>query len=72
MRIKYARKLSILLLFIEVQQTFNFPVFLQSHNKCLDVSMLKTACFELVKQFFATEIGRPNAANAVSTCAYQP
>jgi len=34
--------------------------------------MLTTAAFELVKQFYhATEIGRPNAANAVSACADQ-
>ena len=39
MRIKYARKLSILLLFIEVQHTFSFPFFLLKHNKCLDASM---------------------------------
>jgi len=37
----------------------------------MDVSMLTTAVFELVKQFYhATEIG--NAANAVSTCADHP
>jgi len=72
MRVKSARKLSILLLFIKVQQTFSFPFFLLRHNKCLDASMLTTAVFELVKQFYATEIGRPNAANAVSTCADQP
>ena len=34
--------------------------------------MLTTAVFELVKEFFATEIGRPNTANAVSACADQP
>ena len=72
MRMKYARKLSILLLFIDVQQNFSFPVFLLRHNKCLDAYMLTTACFELLKQFYATEIGRPNAANTVSTCADQP
>jgi len=72
MRIKYARKLSILLLFLEIQHTFSFPFFLLRHNKCLNASMLTTALFELVKQFFATEIGRPNAANAVSACADQP
>jgi len=34
--------------------------------------MLTTAVFELVQQFnHATEIGRPNAANAVSACADQ-
>jgi len=34
--------------------------------------MLTTDVFELVKQFRATEIGRPNAANSVSACADQP
>ena len=38
----------------------------------MDASMLTTAVFELVKQFCATEIGRPNAANAVSAYADQP
>jgi len=72
MRIKYARKLSILLLFIEVQQTFSFPFFLLRHSNCLNASMLTTAVIELVNQFYATEIDRPNAANAVSACADQP
>jgi len=73
MPIKYARKLSILLLFIEVQQTFSFPLFLLRHNNCLNASMLTIAAFELVDQFYnATEIGRPNAANAVGACADQP
>jgi len=72
MSIKHARKLSILLLFIEVQQSFSLPFFLLRHNKCLNASMLTTAVFELVQQFnHATEIGRPNAANAVSACADQ-
>ena len=38
----------------------------------MDASMLTTAVFavfELMKQFCATEIGRPNVANAVSACA---
>jgi len=34
--------------------------------------MLATSVCELVKQFYVTEIGRPNAANAVSACADQP
>jgi len=73
MRIKYARKLSILLLFIELQQTFSFPFFLLRHNKCMNAFMLTTAVFELVQQFYhAVEIGRPNAANEVSACADQP
>jgi len=70
MRIKYARKLSILLLFVDVQQTFSFLFFLLRHNKCLNASMLTTTVFELVQQFYhATETGGPNA---VSTCADQP
>ena len=63
MRIKYARKISILLLFIELQQTFSFHFFLLRHNYF----------FELVQQFYhAAEIGRPNAANVVSAYADQP
>ena len=59
-----------ILLFIKVQQTFSFPFFLLRHNKCLNASMLTTAVFELVLQFYhATEIGRSNAASA---CADQP
>ena len=38
----------------------------------MDASMLIAAVFELVIQFCATEIGWPNAANAVSACADQP
>ena len=73
MRIKYARKLSILLLFIKLQQTFSYPFILLRHNKWLNASMLTTAVFELVQQFYhAAEIGRPNAANAVSACADHP
>ena len=34
--------------------------------------MLTTAIFELVKQFCATEIGRPNAVDAVDAWADQP
>jgi len=35
--------------------------------------MLTTDVSELVQQFYhAAEIGRPNAANAVSACADQP
>ena len=40
------------------------------YKECLNVSMLTTAVFELVQQFYhATEIGMPNAASA---CADQP
>jgi len=71
MRIKYARKLSIFLLFMEVQQRFSFPFFLLRHNNSLN-AMLTTAVFELVQQFYlVTEIVRPDAANAVSACADQ-
>jgi len=39
--------------------------------KRLNASMLKTAVFEIVQQFYhATEIG--NVANAVSACVDQP
>jgi len=39
--------------------------------KFLNVSMLTTAVFELMQQFYhATEVG--NIANAVSACADQP
>jgi len=38
----------------------------------MDASILTTAVFELVKQFYASEIGRPIAAIAVSACADQP
>jgi len=76
MRKKYARKLSIVLLFIELQQTFSYPFYpftLLRHNKWLNASMLTTAVFELVQQFYhAAEIGRPNAANAVSACVDRP
>ena len=38
----------------------------------MDACVLTTAVFELVKQFCATEVGRPNAANVVSASADQP
>jgi len=39
--------------------------------KCLNASMLTTAIFELVQQFYhAMQIG--NVATAVSACAHQP
>ena len=50
---------------------FQFSFF-PAETQEIDASMLTTAGFELVKQFCATEIGRPNAANAVSACADQP
>jgi len=49
--------------------TFFFPYW--DILKYLNASMLKSAVFELVQQFYhATEIG--NAANAVSACADHP
>ena len=66
MRIKYASKLSIFLLFIEVQLSIYLFLWWDI-IKCLNAS---TAVFELVQQFFhATEIG--NAANVVSACTDQ-
>jgi len=39
--------------------------------KCLNASMLKTAVFEFVQQFYhATQFG--DVANEVSACANQP
>jgi len=67
MRIKHARKLSFCLLCIEVQQTFSFLFPCWDIIKYLNASVLKTAVFELVQQFYdVTEIG--NVANTVSTC----
>jgi len=46
------------LVFIEVQQNFIFPFSLLIHIKCLNASLLTTAVFERVQQFYhATEIG---------------
>jgi len=56
---------------VEVQQilVFLFPCW--DVIKCPNASMITTAVFELVQQFYhATETG--NKANAVSTCAAQP
>jgi len=56
-----------LLLFLEIQHAVSFPFFLPRHNKWINASMLTTGVSELVQQFYHdTEIGRPNAANAVS------
>jgi len=71
MHMKYARNLSIFLLWIAVQQTFSFPFPCWDIIKFLNAPILKEAVFELVKQFYhATEIA--NVANAVSACADQP
>ena len=52
------------LLCIEVQQTFSFPFHCWDIIKCLNASILATAVFERVQQFYhGTEIG--NVANAV-------
>ena len=70
MRIKYARKL-VLLLCVEIQQTFIFLHPCWGIIKCLIAFMLTTAVFELVQQFYhATEIG--DVANAVNACSDQP
>ena len=56
---------------VEVQHTFSFLSPCWDIIKCLNASMLKSAVFELVQQFYhATEIGE--VANAVSACADQP
>jgi len=48
-----------------------FPFSCWDIIKCLNISVLETAAFELVQQLYhATEID--NAANAVSACADQP
>jgi len=55
------------------QQTFTVVFLFPCGGiiKHLNASILTTAVFELVQQFYhATEIG--NVANAVSTCAAQP
>ena len=72
MRIKYARKLSFFSVYIEVQQTSTVVFLFPSWDiiKWLNASILTTAVFELVQQFYhATETG--NVANAVSVCADQ-
>ena len=67
---KVRKKTFDFLLFIEHQQTFSFSFSCWDIIKCLNASMLTTAVFELVQQFFhATDIG--NVANAVSACAEQ-
>jgi len=63
------RKISFLL---EVQEIFSCRFSLLKHYQMPECfySMLTSAAFELVQQFYhATEIG--NAANAVSACADQ-
>jgi len=60
------------LLCIEIQQIFGCRFSLLKHYQMPECfySMLTSAVFELVQQFYhATEIG--NAANAVSACADQ-
>jgi len=43
---------------LHVQKPANFPFSMLRHYKCLNASMLTTAVFELVQQFYhATEIG---------------
>ena len=70
---KVRKKLSIFLLFIEVQHTFSFPFSCWDTMNAWMLPMLTSAVFELVQQFYqATEIRMPNAANAASACADQP
>ena len=61
----------IFLLFIEVQQTLVLLFPCLNIIKCLNASMLTTAVFALVQQFYHdTEIG--NVANGIIACADQP
>jgi len=56
---------------MEVQQTYSFPFSLLRHYQMPDASVLTTAVFELVHQFYhATEIG--NVASGGSACAAYP
>jgi len=76
MRIKYASKLSIFVMYLfffpaesSKLLVFIFPCW--DIIKRLNASIFTTAVFELVQQFYhATEIG--NVANAVSACTAQP
>ena len=45
MRIKYARKLSIFLLFIEVHQTFSFLFSLLKHDQMPECLHVNNCCF---------------------------
>jgi len=69
MRIKYARKLLISVMYTSPENLiFLFPCW--DIIKCLNASMLKTVAFELVQQFYhATEFG--NVANTVSACQWR-
>jgi len=69
---KVRKKTFNFLLYIEVQQTFSFPFSVLRHYQIPEyASMLKTAVFELVEQFYhATEVG--NVANGISACTDQP
>jgi len=71
MRIKYARKLSIFLLCIEVQQILCCRFSLLRRYQMPECLYVINCRFELVQQFYhGAEIG--NVANTVSTCAAQP
>ena len=68
MRTKYAKKTLDFLLSIEFSKILVFLFFFWNIIKFLNASILTTAVFELVQQFYhVTEIG--NLATAVSTCA---
>ena len=64
---KVCKKTFNFLLFIDIQRTFTFLLPWRDIIKCLNASLLTTAVFELVQQFYhATEIS--NVANAVGAC----
>ena len=69
--LKVLRKTFNFSLCLEVQHTFSFLFPCWDIIKCLNASMLKSAVFELVQQFYhATEID--NVAKTVSARADQP
>jgi len=71
MRIMYARKLCFFCYAKKLSKLLVFLFPCCDIIKCLNTSMLTTAVYELVQQFYhATEIG--NVAAAISACANQP
>jgi len=70
MRIKYASILSIFC-YVWKSRKLSFPFPCWDIMKYLNASMLETAVFELVQQFYhATEFG--NVAYTINACADQP
>ena len=64
------KKTFVLLLCIEVQQTFSFPFSMLKHYQIPECFHVNNCCFDLVQLFYhATEIG--NVANGVNACAEQ-